>query len=380
VWVLGAALAALLDARQAVAQPHPPGEGTTHEVAAEEGEGDEDATRALGRPAVMAVPLVDPARPVVVGRGVTMRADEVLRRVQDAPQALLQRYATEPGALQELVDTLAAERLLAVEARRQGLESDPIVQAATERALVARYRALQLTARGGDPASVPEADVRRWYDQHPDRFHIPERRRVRVIFSPDRREAMETLRLTTQMRRRARAGADFRRLAGTRNTDPVLRTLFGELRNVTRDPIPGAVPDPEIPPLDGTLRAAAFEVAHEGEVLPRIVPGRWGTQDGFFVLRLVARRPAIERSYSDSAEWIRHRIVLERRVAAEHEEVARLRTTMRVSAVPAAEIVRFDPVPVAMPTSPGAPGAPGVPGLQSSSGSTQQGLGMGRPR
>ncbi len=370
-WVfLGALGVSLLGTVEAGAQPRGPGGETLgHDPTADEGEGDGPDVRVCAAPPVVAVPLMEGTRPVASGRGVTLRAEEVLRRVQEAPQPLLQRFAADPALLQQLVDTLVAERLLAAEARRLGLESDPIVQAATDRALVARLRALHLTARGGTPAEVPEVEVRQWYDQHPDRFHIPERRRVRVIFSPDRREANETLRLALLQRRRARAGGEFRRMAGVRNADPVLRALFGEIRAVTREPVPGAPVDPEIPPLDPALRIAAFEVVREGEVLPRLVMGRWGNQEGYFVLRLVDRRPAIERTYADSAEWIRHRIVLERRVAAEQTEVERLRRSLRVTGVTAREIVRIEPAgPTVAQSSP------------SSSISAQQGLGTGRPR
>jgi hypothetical protein len=369
---VGLAWALALSVGTAWAQPRP--EAPAHEPAVEEGDADEESLRTAPAP-VTAVALVSPDRAVATGRGVSLRADEVLRRVVDAPQPLLQRYASDPASLQGLVDTLVGERLLAVEARRLGLENDPIVQAATERALVARMRALHLTARGGVAADVPEAEVRAWYDAHPERFHIPERRRVRAIFATERREALETLRLATAVRQRARAGVAFRRMAAERNRDPALQALSGELRNVTREPMPGATPDPTLPPLDPALRAAVFEMAHEGDVLPRVVPGRWGTTEGFFVLRLVARRPAVERSLADSAEWIRHRIVLERRVAAEQAEVERLRQALRVRTVPATEIVRFDPVPA------GAVVAGASTGDQSSSSSSaQQGRGTGLPR
>lgn len=373
---VGLAWALALSVGTAWAQPRP--EAPAHEPAVEEGDADEESLRTAPTP-VTAVGLVPPDRPVATGRGVSLRADEVLRRVLDAPQPLLQRYASDPASLQGLVDTLVGERLLAVEARRLGLENDPVVQAATERALVARMRALHLTARGGVAADVSDAEVRAWYDAHPERFHIPERRRVRAIFSTDRREALETLRLATAGRQRARAGVAFRRMAAERNRDPALQALSGELRNVTREPMPGALLDPALPPLDPALRAAVFEMAHEGDVLPRVVPGRWGATEGFFVLRLVARRPAVERSLADSAEWIRHRIVLERRVAAEQAEVERLRQALRVRTLPAAEIVRFDPAPTGV-LPPNTVAGASTGDQSSSSSSAQQGRGTGLPR
>lgn len=301
----------------------------------EEGEGDDVDASVILRP-MRVIPLVDASAPVASGRNLSVSAEEVYAWLRDSAPAMQQRYASDPALMNEILDRLVADRLLAHEARRRGLERDPIVRAALERALVARLRALVLNPRAGDATAVTEDETRRWYDTHPERFHIPERRRVRVVFTTDRARAAEVLRLAL-LRRRGRVVHEFRRLAAQHNEDPELAGLRGEVRDVLPPGAPGG------DAVDPAVRQATYELREEGAVAPRVVPGRWRGAPGFYVVRYVDRRAPIERSYADSAEWIRNRIVLERRVAAERAEVERLEREASVRRVPLATVVRLEP-------------------------------------
>ncbi len=84
-----------------------------------------------------------------------------------------------------------------------------------------------------------------------------------------------------------------------------------------------------------------FLVARDGDVLPRVVPSRWRTTEGYFVRRWVGRRGAIDRSLAESTEWIRQRIVLERRVQAERAEIERLAVERAVTRVPLGQVLRW---------------------------------------
>ena len=306
---------------------------------------DPSASLAGDRRPLMVVPLLPPAEALARGQGVTVTAGELYAALADAPPSLLRRYAQDPAALQALVDRMVSDRLLAAEARRVGLDRDAVVIAALERALVSRLRATVFSVRAGGTEAVTDEDVRRWYDAHPDRFHIPERRRGRAIFLTDRAEAARVLRLAL-LRRGRRYRNDFRALAAQHNAAMDLRATRGELHEVARSPWPYAVP------LDPPVRDALFSAAHEGDVVPRVVEGTWQGVPGFFVLRYVARRGAIERSLEDSREWVRHRIVLERRVAAEQAEVERLAAEAHLTRLPVDRAVRLDPGPGVDPRGP----------------------------
>jgi len=306
---------------------------------------DPAASPAGDRGPVTVVALLPPGEVIARGQGVTVTAGELYAALSDAPPSLLRRYAQEPAALAALVDRMVSDRLLAAEARRVGLDRDAVVMAALERALVSRLRSTVLNVRAGGTEAVTDEDVRRWYDAHPDRFHIPERRRARAIFFTDRAEAARVLRLAL-LRRGRRYRSDFRALAAQHNAAADLRATRGELHEVARTPWPYAVP------LDPPVRDALFSALREGDVVPRVVEGAWQGVPGFFVLRYVARRGAIERSLDDSREWVRHRIVLERRVAAEQAEVERLAAAAHLTRQPIDRAVRFDPGPGSDPRAP----------------------------
>ena len=298
---------------------------------------DSSANSALGaRRPVNVVPLLYPQQVLASGQGVNVTAGELYAALGDAPPSLLRRYAQDPSTLQALVDRLVSDRLLAAEARRVGLDRDPVVLAALERALVSRLRATVFSVLPSGTVAVTDDDVRRWYESHPDRFHIPERRRARAIFLTDRAEAARVLRLAL-MRRGRRYRNDFRALASQYNVAPDLRATRGELHEVTRVEWPYAVP------LDLPVRDAIFEAAHDGDVVPRVVEATWQGRAGFFVLRYVARRAAIERPLEDSREWVRHRVELERRVAAEQVEVERLAAAAHLTRLPVDRVVRLEP-------------------------------------
>lgn len=282
------------------------------------------------------VPLVDVSSAVASGRGLRVNASEVIARFHDATGALQEGYATDPALAQELLDRMVADRLLADEARRRGLEADPLVRAAVERALISRLRALVLNP-AADTTRPEDDEVRAWYDAHPERFHIPERRRARVIFLANRREALDVLRLALT-RRRQRPVHEFRRLASERNDDPHLRSMAGDLRDVTPTPIPGGLE------LDRAVRAAIFEIAREGDTLPRLIDGSWRGIPGHFIVNLVSRRRGEERSLAAQSDWIRLRIMMERRVALERARVAELARARGVTAMPLSQVLRFAPV------------------------------------
>ncbi|MDB4930649.1 MAG: Foldase protein PrsA precursor, partial [Myxococcaceae bacterium] len=155
---------------------------------------------ALDRRPVTVVPLLPPTELLASAPGVAVTAAELYAALADAPAPLLRRYAADPAALRGLLDRMVADRLLAAEARRVGLDRVAAVLAALERALVSRLRATVLTPRAGGVEAVSDDDVRRWYEAHPERFHIPERRRARAIFLTDRAEAARVLRLAVQRR------------------------------------------------------------------------------------------------------------------------------------------------------------------------------------
>lgn len=348
-WLFGVMLAVTAAGATLVAQPVTPAVGEAPVVIDPPGADDPEGALAdadvepSAATAWRVVTLVDGGATLASGRGVTVTSDELAMHLQDAPPPLLQRYAANPRLMQELVDRLVSERLLANEARRMGLEGDPIVRAALERALVARLRATVVNPGAGAANAITDDDVRAWYDAHPERFHIPERRRVRAVFTTSRTEAADVLRQAL-VQRRGHYLHDFRTLATEHNHDPALLEARGEIRDIARTnsrvPMQGGAMD-----LDETVRDAVYGVGREGEVIGRVIPGHWRGVAGYFVVRFLNRRAPIERTLADSSEWIRSRILLERRVAAEQALVDRLERAAGVTRTRVDRVMRVEAAP-----------------------------------
>jgi peptidyl-prolyl cis-trans isomerase C len=261
---------------------------------------------------------------------------DIVARLQDTTGALQEGYATRPELVRELVDRMVVDRLLADEARRRGLENDPFVRAAVERALVARLRATVINP-SADGSRPNEQEVAEWYEEHPERFHIPERRRARVVFVERERlrTANDVLRLALLVRR-GQPAYDFRRLATLHNTEPTLRSMAGDIRDITAEPTPGGVE------VDSAVRDAVFEIATDGQTLPRLVEGHWHGIPGYYIVNLVSRRRPEERTLQAQADWIRLRIMLQRRVNAERERVAALERERNITRVDVTRALRFE--------------------------------------
>jgi hypothetical protein len=96
--------------------------------------------------------------------------------------------------------------------------------------------------------------------------------------------------------------------------------------------------------MDAGLRRATFSLTDEGE-LSEPTPGQFRGRRGYWLVRLVDKRQAIERTFEESADWIRGRIAAERRLQVERDLVQRLGEQAAVRRTPAASVVRVQVVP-----------------------------------
>jgi peptidyl-prolyl cis-trans isomerase C len=211
------------------------------------------------------------------------------------------RYQT-PERRRELLDHMVTVELLAREARRRGMDNDPQVKEAYRQIL---REALLTEARKGvaDPASIPEAEVRAYYESHAAEFEEPERRRVGHIMVKDKDTAEKLL----QDARKANA-AQWGELALKHSIDAPGKNykgpseLVGDLGFVG-PPNDARGANPRVPE---EVRAAVFQIAAPGEVLDHPVAdaeGRW------HIVRLVAKTDAHMRPFAEAERLIRVTLV-----------------------------------------------------------------------
>ena len=188
-----------------------------------------------------------------------------------APSATLRRW---------IVRELVTEEVLHLEARSAGIEDD--AAQAPSRGAIAR-----LVDRVTGSVTVPESELRAFYERNSDLYRRPEFRRVRHVLVGDAAVADEVV-------RRLEAGEAMEDVARDVSTRPGGEGNGGELRDVRRGELAG--------PLEDALFAADIGA----------IVGPFETEHGWHVARVEARVAATTVPYAD----VRHAIEAELLVAA----------------------------------------------------------------
>jgi peptidyl-prolyl cis-trans isomerase C len=216
----------------------------------------------------------------------------------------------------ELLDDMIDVKLLADEARERGYDKDPIAEQETREIL---RDAILRKAWGTVPApnEIPEGEVRAYFDAHSADFHDPERRRAGAIVVPT--EAAATTVLGSALKA---TPVEWGQLVRAKSVDPQAKAdvavdLAGDFGFVSPPGDPRGtnerIPEP--------VRAAVFEIAKVGDVLPRVVSGA----GQYYVVKYEGRSEAHDRSFQDAERSIRVKLAQDKRRAAEDALLADLR-------------------------------------------------------
>lgn len=244
---------------------------------------------------------------VTIGDQVITVGDFADRLAAQSPY-LQARYGS-PERRREFLEHIIRFELLAQEAERRGLGSRPEVAEIEEQVMVQAMMSELFDEGAIQPESISEAELERFYGEHPDEFQAPAQVRASHILVQRRGEA-ETLLKTLLSDQPPGDMAAFRALAKRHNQDPDTKAIAGDLRffgATAQDDSPGESRD-----LPRALREAAFSLTQIGEVYPHVIESPMG----FHVLKLTAKREAFSRSFADAKRMIRNRLFREKRAAA----------------------------------------------------------------
>ncbi|HEY8430686.1 MAG TPA: peptidylprolyl isomerase [Sandaracinaceae bacterium] len=221
------------------------------------------------------------------------------------------RYAS-PERRREFLDQMIRFELLAQEARRRGYHALPEVERTRKQMMIRRF--LEERFDRGGPESIPEEEVRAYYEQHRSEFHTPEQVRASHIQVRDRATAQRILQQLLASPNDLRL---YRQLADQHNTDQETRDRFGDLRFFSR-PSERAEGEPDVPP---EVAEAAFRIERIGGIYPEVVR----SQRGYHVVKLTGRRAPMHRSFEEAERPIRDRLYRQRREEAIQRLVDELR-------------------------------------------------------
>jgi peptidyl-prolyl cis-trans isomerase C len=250
---------------------------------------------------------------------------------------LEQRLLAEPAVVQsqfasvqkrkEYLAKLVQFEVMVLEGQRRGLDKDPEVVEAMRQAMVRKYLQTALPEEV-DPRSIPEADLKTYYDANPGVFHKPEQVELSHMLLSDKAKA-------DQVRKEIESGAEGNtaKLVSLWN-DYVVRVsedkasapYLGALGLVSRTLPPGATPaDQErFAALPKAMVDAAM--ALEPFTLGPVVQ----SDKGFHVILVTSKSPAVDKSFDAAKDSIRSRIAKRERDLRRQQLLEDLRAKAKV--------------------------------------------------
>lgn len=238
--------------------------------------------------------------------------------------------------LKEMIDV----QLLADEAKRRGLDKLPETEERLRQVL--RDELMKEVRRSVPSASdLPEADVRKYYDEHREEFSDPERRRVSHIAAGNRAAAEKLLE-----KAKAASAAEWGAMVRENSITPVPKELGSmpvELAGDLGIVGPPGHPRGANPRVSEAVRAAAFKIEKTGDVLPEVVEDK----GKFEIVRLTAITPARDRTFAESERSIRVTLVqqLVKQKEAELDKELRARFPVTIDEAALGRIQAKPPAP-----------------------------------
>lgn len=220
----------------------------------------------------------------------------------------------------ELLRAMIDMHLLAGEAKKQGLDKDPIVAEEMRQVLVAWMRGKLLEGLPS-PTQIPEDELRKFYDAHVAEYREPERRRVSHIVVKDEataKKAYEEAKTATP----TQWGALVKKYSDDKPLPTEAPETAGDLGYVTAPNDTHAQPNVKA---TGEIRTAIFALKTVGEVS---VPVK--DVNGWHVVRMTAKNDARDQSFADVERTIRVRVLQEKRAEKEKALIEETKKQLKI--------------------------------------------------
>lgn len=245
----------------------------------------------------------------------------------------------------EFLDNIVRFEVMANEAEKQGYAKDPEVIRTMKQQMISKYLLKEFDAKL-KVEDVPEAEVERYYKDHPDEFNRPDQVRVSEILVKDKAKADKVEKEARALAKDDQKG--FAALVTKYSEDVDSKPRGGDLlafdaKNVVH-------PKPIV---DG-----AFQLTNAGDISPPIK-----TDKGWAILRLSQRYPGFSRPLSDVRRPIQQKLFRDLRTKALDKLVEDLKQKAHVT-IDEGNLAKVQLETGLEGTSPGGPTQPGngVPG------------------
>ena len=251
------------------------------------------------------------ARVVAKVGDVEITVGDVEDQINQQSPFLRARYR-DPAKLREFVGNMVRFELLAAEAQKQGYDDNEVVERTVKQNAVQHLIRREFDQRI-TPESIPEADVREYYDTHESEFHRPAMVRASHILVADRERANALIEELKDADARA-----FRQAAREHSIDTETKLRGGDLRYFTEE---GTAPTSRDSEIAEPIVEAAFGLDEVGDMVSQPVQ----VGDHWSIVKLTGKRPAEHRAFEESEQGIRLRLWRQRRQDGIEQFVTELR-------------------------------------------------------
>ena len=243
---------------------------------------------------------------------ITITLGEFQERINRQSPYIRARY-TSLEQKKEFLDSLVRFEVLAKEAFRRGLDKDPEVIRTMKQVMIQKLMRDEFDAKV-TAESVPDAELKAYYDANLSEYVKPEEIRVSAIIVKNKAQAE---RIAIEARGDAgRTNKGFRDLVMKYSTDEDTKLRGGDLRyfDATNQELPAPVVK------------AAFSLVNTGDVSTAINAGN-GT---YYILKQTGRRKAMTKSFEDAKPQIRNKLFRDSRVKAQKDFVEGLKAKAKI--------------------------------------------------
>jgi len=239
---------------------------------------------------------------------------DVQERINKQSPFIRARYTT-LDKKKEFLDNLVRFEVMAGEAQKRGYDKDPEVQRVMKQQMISKFLQKDFESKV-KVEDVPEADVEKYYKDHPEEFNKKDEVRVSEILVKDKPKAEKAYNEAKAQSKTA--GADqkaFRDLVTKVSEDEESKQRGGDLTFFDKDST--AYPKPII--------EAAFKLGDVGDVSPPVK-----TEKGWVVLKLTQKRPGFNRPLAEVKRQIQQRLFRDTRTKALDAFIADLKKNTKI--------------------------------------------------
>ena len=260
---------------------------------------------------------VDPSQVVAKVDDAVITVSDVQERINKQSPFVRARYAN-ADKKKEFVDTLVKFEVMAAEAARRGYDKDPDVQRVMKQQMISKLMQKDFESKL-KVEDVPDADVEKYYNEHPAEFHQKDEVRVSAIFVKDKAKADRAYAEARALPKGPANAMDqkgFRDLVAKYSEDEDSKPRGGDLSFFAADS--ATVPKPIV--------EAAFNLKEVGDLGPVTK-----TDKGYAIVRLAQKRPGFNRPLPEVKRQIQQRLFRDLRTKAMDTFVEDLKKKSNIS-------------------------------------------------